>query len=52
VDTLEGPVPFTVFAPTDEAFAGLPAGTIESLLRPENKATLQRISRITSSARG
>ena len=43
VDTLKGPGPFTVFAPTDEAFAKLPAGTIESLLQPENKAKLQRI---------
>jgi uncharacterized surface protein with fasciclin (FAS1) repeats len=43
VDTLKGPGPFTVFAPTDEAFAKLPAGTVESLLKPENKAKLQRI---------
>jgi uncharacterized surface protein with fasciclin (FAS1) repeats len=43
VDTLKGAGPFTVFAPTDEAFAKLPAGTIESLLKPENKAKLQRI---------
>lgn len=43
VDTLKGPGPFTVFAPTDEAFAKLPPGTLESLLKPENKATLQRI---------
>ena len=43
VDTLKGPGPFTVFAPTDEAFAKLPAGTLESLLKPENKAKLQRI---------
>jgi len=43
VDTLKGAGPFTVFAPTDEAFAKLPAGTIESLLKPENKAQLQRI---------
>ena len=41
--TLKGPGPFTVFAPTDEAFAKLPAGTLETLLRPENKAKLQRI---------
>lgn len=40
VDTLKGEGPFTVFAPTDEAFAKLPAGTIEKLLKPENKATL------------
>jgi uncharacterized surface protein with fasciclin (FAS1) repeats len=43
VDTLKGPGPFTVFAPTDEAFAKLPAGTLEALLKPENKAKLQRI---------
>ena len=43
VDTLKGAGPFTVFAPTDEAFAKLPAGTVESLLKPENKAKLQRI---------
>jgi uncharacterized surface protein with fasciclin (FAS1) repeats len=43
VDTLKGPGPFTVFAPTDEAFAKLPAGTLETLLKPENKAKLQRI---------
>jgi uncharacterized surface protein with fasciclin (FAS1) repeats len=43
VDTLKGPGPFTVFAPTDEAFARLPAGTVESLLQPENKAKLQSI---------
>lgn len=43
VDTLKGPGPFTVFAPTDEAFAKLPAGTLESLLQPENKARLQSI---------
>ena len=40
VDTLKGPGPFTVFAPTDEAFKKLPAGTVESLLKPENKAKL------------
>ena len=40
VDTLKGPGPFTVFAPTDEAFAKLPKGTVEDLLRPENKAKL------------
>ena len=38
VTTLKGPGPFTVFAPTDEAFAALPAGTLENLLKPENKA--------------
>lgn len=43
VDTLRGPGPFTVFAPTDEAFAKLPAGTLEMLLKPENKAKLQSI---------
>ncbi len=43
VDTLKGPGPFTVFAPTDEAFAKLPAGTLDSLLKPENKAKLQEI---------
>lgn len=43
VDTLKGPGPFTVFAPTDEAFAKLPAGTLETLLKPENKAKLQAI---------
>ena len=43
VETLKGPGPFTVFAPTDEAFAALPAGTVESLLKPENKATLVSI---------
>jgi len=40
VDTLKGEGPFTVFAPTDEAFAKLPAGTVESLLKPENKKKL------------
>ena len=40
VDTLKSKGPFTVFAPTDAAFAKLPAGTIESLLKPENKAKL------------
>src|SRR5581483_2483993 len=43
VGTLKGPGPFTVFAPTDEAFAKLPPGTLESLLKPENKAKLQKI---------
>src|SRR5690349_10280543 len=43
VDTLKGPGPFTVFAPTDEAFAKLPAGTVEDLLKPENKAKLTEI---------
>ena len=40
VDTLKGDGPFTVFAPTDAAFAKLPAGTVEDLLKPENKDTL------------
>lgn len=40
VDTLKGDGPFTVFAPTDEAFAALPEGTVESLLLPENRDTL------------
>ena len=43
VDTLEGPGPFTVFAPTDDAFAKLPAGTVDTLLKPENKATLVKV---------
>ena len=43
VATLKGPGPFTVFAPTDEAFAKLPAGTVENLLKPENKAKLTAI---------
>lgn len=43
VDTLNGAGPFTVFAPTDEAFAKLPAGTVESLLKPENKEKLVAI---------
>ncbi len=43
IETLKGPGPFTVFAPTDEAFAKLPAGTVETLLKPENKAKLTRI---------
>lgn len=43
VDTLKGPGPFTVFAPTNEAFAKLPAGTVESLLKPENKEMLTKI---------
>ena len=42
-DTLKGPGPFTVFAPTDAAFAKLPAGTVEKLLKPENKAQLVAI---------
>jgi uncharacterized surface protein with fasciclin (FAS1) repeats len=43
VETLKGKGPFTVFAPTDEAFAKLPAGTLESLLKPENKEKLKGI---------
>ena len=43
VDTLAGEGPFTVFAPTDEAFAKLPEGTVESLVKPENKAKLTAI---------
>lgn len=41
--TLSGPGPFTVFAPTNAAFARLPAGTVETLLRPENRAMLQSV---------
>ncbi len=43
IDTLKGKGPFTVFAPTDDAFAKLPAGTVEDLLKPENKAKLTAI---------
>lgn len=43
VQALKGPGPFTVFAPTDEAFAKLPAGTLETLLKPENKDKLRAI---------
>ena len=43
VSTLKGPGPFTVFAPTDEAFAKLPAHTLDNLLKPENKAMLVRV---------
>ena len=43
VGTLKGPGSFTVFAPTDEAFAALPAGTLEKLLKPENTAMLRRV---------
>ncbi len=42
-ETLSGPGPFTVFAPTDEAFAALPAGTVETLLMPENLEMLQKV---------
>jgi len=43
VDTLEGTGPFTVFAPTNEAFAALPTGTVDNLLKPENKSTLVKV---------
>lgn len=43
VETLSGPGPFTVFAPTDKAFAKLPAGTVDALVKPENKAMLSNI---------
>ena len=43
VETLKGPGPFTVFAPTNAAFAALPAGTVDTLLKPENKGTLTTI---------
>ena len=43
VETLQGAGPFTVFAPTNEAFAALPAGTVETLLKPENKDTLVKV---------
>jgi len=43
VDTLSGPGPFTVFAPTNAAFGKLPAGTVETLVKPENKPTLTKI---------
>jgi uncharacterized surface protein with fasciclin (FAS1) repeats len=43
VDTLSGPGPFTVFAPTNEAFAKLPAGTVDTLLKPENKEMLVKV---------
>src|SRR5215467_7010277 len=43
VDTLSGPGPFTVFAPTNAAFAKLPAGTVDNLVKPENKMTLTKI---------
>jgi uncharacterized surface protein with fasciclin (FAS1) repeats len=43
VDTLKGEGPFTVFAPSDDAFAKLPAGTVEELVKPENKAKLTGI---------
>jgi len=43
VSTLKGPGPFTVFAPTNEAFAALPAGTVDTLLKPENKPMLSKV---------
>ncbi|RYF32246.1 MAG: fasciclin domain-containing protein [Comamonadaceae bacterium] len=43
VDTLKGPGPFTVFAPTNSAFSALPAGTVDTLLKPENKPTLTKV---------
>lgn len=43
VETLKGPGPFTVFAPTNAAFAALPAGTVDTLLKPENKPTLTKV---------
>ncbi len=43
VDTLQGPGPFTVFAPTNAAFGKLPPGTVDNLVKPENKATLTKI---------
>lgn len=43
VDTLKSPGPFTVFAPTNQAFAALPAGTVDTLLKPENKPTLTKV---------
>ena len=43
VETLEGPGPFTVFAPTNEAFNKLPAGTVDTLLKPENKSLLTKV---------
>lgn len=43
VDTLKGPGPFTVFAPTNAAFSALPAGTVDTLLKPENKAQLTKV---------
>ncbi|UZD92491.1 fasciclin domain-containing protein [Cognatishimia activa] len=43
VETLQGPGPFTVYAPVNEAFAALPAGTVETLLKPENKGDLTNV---------
>ena len=50
VQTLQGPGPFTVFAPTDAAFAKLPAGTLDNLLKPENKDQLRHLLPTTCSA--
>ena len=59
VDTLKGSGPFTVFAPTNEAFAALPAGTVDTLLKPENKPMLTKVltyhvvpGRVTAAALG
>ena len=52
VDTLQGAGPFTVFAPTNAAFAKLPSGTVDTLLKPENKDTLTASSPITWSRAG
>ena len=51
VETLEGAGPFTVFAPTNEAFAKLPAGTVDTLLKPENKPTLTQSPDLPRSGR-
>ena len=51
VDTLSGPGPFTVFAPTNEAFGKLPAGTVSSLVKPENKAALTKILHLSRGRR-
>ena len=51
VDTLEGKGPFTVFAPTNEAFAKLPPGTVDTLLKPENKATLVKDTHLSCRCR-
>ena len=51
VETLKSAGPFTVFAPTDEAFAKLPKGTVEDLLKPENKAKLEKVKMRSSRPR-
>ena len=51
VDTLSGPGPFTVFAPTNDAFAKLPAGTVDTLLKPENKGRSRRRAHLSRGAR-